>query len=111
MILPEGVELVQTCGACPEQYDMFLHGELVGYFRLRHSHYTVEMDGNYSGMVLSEEYCPGRDAGIFDYEDREAALTRGITAVLNRIEQVRRVHIFVEQMQRIQAEDANKEDR
>jgi hypothetical protein len=23
--LPEGVELVQTCGACPEQYDMLTH--------------------------------------------------------------------------------------
>lgn len=26
---------VQTCEACPEQYDVFLDGDLVGYVRLR----------------------------------------------------------------------------
>lgn len=42
-MLPEGVELIQTCGACPEQYDMLLFGKRVGYLRLRHSHCTVEI--------------------------------------------------------------------
>jgi len=28
--------LNKTCGACPEQYDVFLEGENVGYMRLRH---------------------------------------------------------------------------
>lgn len=28
-------EFVCTCGACPEQYDVFLEGKQVGYVRLR----------------------------------------------------------------------------
>lgn len=88
MILPEGVDLVQTCRACPEQYDMLLYGERVGYFRLRHSYYTVEVPGpslNPEDRVLEEDYCPGEDAGIFDPEHRESALLRGIWAVLERL--------------------------
>lgn len=33
----KGLEFVQTCIACPEQYDVFDgYGNLVGYVRLRH---------------------------------------------------------------------------
>lgn len=28
-------EFYETCGACPEQYDVFLEGKQVGYVRLR----------------------------------------------------------------------------
>lgn len=35
------IELRQTCAACPEQYDAYLNGELVGYLRLRHGHFRV----------------------------------------------------------------------
>ena len=37
------MKLVQTCEACPEQYDVVLDsGKIVGYLRLRWSHFTVE---------------------------------------------------------------------
>ena len=28
-------EFLETCGACPEQYDVYLEGKQVGYVRLR----------------------------------------------------------------------------
>ena len=31
----QGLNFIETCGACPEQYDVTLHGRLVGYVRLR----------------------------------------------------------------------------
>lgn len=37
-----GVDLVQTCGACPEQYNAYIDGEEVGYLRLRHGYFSVD---------------------------------------------------------------------
>ena len=37
-----GLILSMTCGACPEQYDVHLNNELVGYIRLRHGTLSVE---------------------------------------------------------------------
>lgn len=37
----EDINLVMTCGACPEQYDAYLNGEKVGYLRLRHGLFAV----------------------------------------------------------------------
>ena len=33
------IKLIQTCGACPEQYDAFIGEEQVGYLRLRHGYF------------------------------------------------------------------------
>lgn len=90
MNLPEDVELVQTCFACPEQYDMLLFGVRVGYFRLRHSSYTVAAGGpslDPQEVVLTEDYCPSgeSDVGVFRWEDRDDALLRGAWAVLDRL--------------------------
>lgn len=34
-------KLVNTCSACPEQYDVYREDKLVGYLRLRHSKFTA----------------------------------------------------------------------
>jgi hypothetical protein len=48
MELPDDIELRETCGACPEAYDVFFDGEYVGYLRLRHgsfrAHFGVAND-------------------------------------------------------------------
>jgi len=36
-----GLRFVMTCGACPEQYDVFHGDEQIGYVRLRHGCLTV----------------------------------------------------------------------
>ena len=39
----DGLRFLQTCIACPEQYDVFVEdGELVGYVRLRHGRLRAE---------------------------------------------------------------------
>jgi hypothetical protein len=36
------IVLVQTCGACPEQYDAFIGDRQVGYLRLRWGEFRVD---------------------------------------------------------------------
>ena len=37
-----GYRLILTCGACPEQYDVFDGDRQVGYLRLRHGHFRAD---------------------------------------------------------------------
>lgn len=75
----KGIDLVQTCGACPEQYDAFLDGEKVGYFRLRHGHFRVDLWRSGGPEVYSAE--PNGD-GIFEFDEREGFLRAGVDALL-----------------------------
>lgn len=79
--LAEKIELVQTCGACPEQYDAFIDGELVGYLRLRHGYFTVQYPNVSGELVYSAE--PKGD-GIFEYEEREGYLAAARLAIINK---------------------------
>lgn len=72
------VELHQTCSASPEQYDMYVNGENIGYFRTRHGYFTVEYLLN--GTQVFESDIKG-DSG-FDSEERDFFLEEGIKAVL-----------------------------
>ena len=77
-----GIDLVQTCGACPEQYDAYKDGKEVGYFRLRHGHFTVDcLD------VPVFHACPDGDGMFTDYE-RDAYLQDGVVAILDHLEKV-----------------------
>ncbi len=54
------MRLHQTCGACPEQYDVYHGKKRVGYLRLRHGYFTAEyLD------VVEEEYVRSTHLGIF----------------------------------------------
>lgn len=78
-----GYQLEQTCGACPEQYDVF-HNEIeAGYLRLRHGRFTVE----YPSVGGEEIYsaCPRGD-GTFHDDERERYLTEAIQAIRQRHE-------------------------
>lgn len=73
--------------ACPEQYDLLLNGECIGYLRLRHGRFYATYpditDQNYK--IVYEAY-PNGD-GIFDDEEREKYLTEAVDAIHNaRIE-------------------------
>lgn len=63
----------QTCGACPEQYDIFKKGERVGYFRLRHGWLSVECPG-INGTVVYETSDFGGDGCFADQAAREKHL-------------------------------------
>lgn len=75
----EEIELVMTCGACPEQYDAFYNGSEVGYLRLRHGSFSVYCEGE---EVYSAQ--PKGD-GIFEPDERDYYLNQARIAIYNAI--------------------------
>ena len=63
-----GYELDRTCGACPEQYDVYKDDIQVGYLRLRHRHFRVDVPDCMCKTIY--EATPSGD-GIFDDDERE----------------------------------------
>jgi hypothetical protein len=74
----KGFSLQMTCGACPEQYDVYLNDKKVAYFRLRYGNFTV--DAPFGGVRVYESNTKGD--GIFEYEERDIELGNAIDAVI-----------------------------
>lgn len=74
------IELHRTCYACPEQYNAInkITNEMVGYLRLRHGHFTVEVPDVF-GKLVYESYPKGD--GIFEEDERTSELTNAILAI------------------------------
>ncbi len=77
--MSEKLRLVQTCGACPEQYDVFRGEEKVGSLRLRHGHFRAECHS-----VTVYESSPRGD-GLFEEDEREFYLNAACFAILERL--------------------------
>ena len=73
-----GYNLIETCGACPEQYDVFLNNEQVGYLRLRHGYFYASVP-DCCGNVVYKAYPKGD--GIFDADERMFYLKNAIDAI------------------------------
>ncbi len=82
--------LVQTCGACPEQYDVYLAfdpddgGESttpIGYMRLRHGYFYAE----HLDVTVYEANTDGD--GMFTDDERENHLNLACHAIKRSIEQ------------------------
>lgn len=68
-----------TCGACPEQYDVFdLENNQVAYFRLRHGSFNVSVP-DVGGECVYSAYTKGD--GLFEEDERMHHLTKAIEAV------------------------------
>lgn len=66
------LKFVQTCGACPEQYDVFLKDVQVGYLRLRHGYFRVDCpDFNEGSETVYEHSFDDGYQGVFATEERE----------------------------------------
>ncbi len=78
-----GYNLVLTCGACPEQYDVFKDGEQVGYLRLRHGFFRADYPD--CGGETVYEASPNGD-GMFDDSERQMYLENAIAALDKHIE-------------------------
>lgn len=76
------IELVQTCGACPEQYDAYLDGKLIGYLRLRHGYFNVRYP-DAGGESVYDAHPKGD--GIFEYEERQIYLNNAKKALYDKI--------------------------
>lgn len=65
----KGLDFKQTCGACPEQYDVFKDDKQVGYVRLRWGHLTCDYPDHRGEAIYSESFDDGWK-GCFD-DDNE----------------------------------------
>ena len=68
-------KLVQTCGACPEQYDVFLDDKNVGYMRLCHGYFYAECCGErvYESKTIGD--------GLFEFNERDEHLKAACKAI------------------------------
>ena len=64
----KGLDFIETCFACPEQYDVFINGEQVCYVRLRWGSLYAECP-DVGGETVYEASI-GNDAGRFKSEDQ-----------------------------------------
>lgn len=77
-----GYRLVCTCGACPEQYDVFnKDGDKVGYLRLRHGHFRADFPDCGGETVYKSDT---KGDGSFAEDERLSELTKAITALQAR---------------------------
>jgi hypothetical protein len=74
-----GCDLRLTCGACPEQYDVFRDGQQIGYLRLRGGWFYASVPDCSDTIVY--EARPEGD-GIFSDDEREHYLTEAVRAIL-----------------------------
>jgi hypothetical protein len=77
-VSPGAIRLVQTCGACPEQYDAFIGETKVGYLRLRHGTFRVDVPDCCEETIFEAE--PEGD-GIFEAGEREGYLSQAKVAI------------------------------
>jgi hypothetical protein len=77
-VSPHSITLVQTCNACPEQYDAFLGKKQVGYLRLRHGEFRVDVPGCCEETIFEAE---AEGDGIFESWERESYLLQAKTAI------------------------------
>lgn len=67
-----------TCGACPEQYDVYKGEERVAYFRLRHGYFYAACPW-VGGETVYEAHPKGD--GCFTADEQEYYLTKALEAV------------------------------
>jgi hypothetical protein len=82
IIRPLDISLVQTCGACPEQYDAYYHDKVVGYLRLRHGHFRVHYPNSMGDVVYSAS--PKGD-GIFEDDESDFYLNEARKAIADKL--------------------------
>lgn len=73
-----GMDLVNTCAACPEQYNVFKDGTQVGYLRLRHGTFRAHAPGVGGDIVYQSST---RGDGIFNADERPYELSNAVLAI------------------------------
>lgn len=79
--MPDKPRVVLTCGACPEQYDVFLGPLQIGYLRLRHGDFRADYPE--CGGETVYEASPRGD-GEFEDDERDYYLRFALKALLDR---------------------------
>jgi len=76
--------LIQTCDACPEQYDAYIGDRKVGYLRMRHGHFSVECPDAGGELVFEAKDLAGD--GSFSDKERPEMLDKASSAILKWVE-------------------------
>lgn len=77
------IKLVETCFACPQQFDAYLGDKQVGYLRLRHGTFRVDYP-DCGGETIYTAY-PDGDGIFMDYE-QEFYLNKALEAIKLKID-------------------------
>ncbi|WP_226893875.1 hypothetical protein [Nisaea sediminum] len=78
----DGFDLVKTCSANPEQYDVFLGKNQVGYLRLRHGEFRADF-GECGGETVYTAKPKGD--GVFEDDERADYLSAAIAAIRAKV--------------------------
>jgi hypothetical protein len=82
----DGLNLIRTCYACPEQYDVLdKDHNVVGYLRLRHGIFRVDFP--HCGGETIYRAVPKGD-GIFESDERDFFLGKAIEAIKAKLNEV-----------------------
>lgn len=79
-----GVIFECTCSACPEQYDAYLDGTLIGYIRLRWGRLRADWPDVRGETVYSYDFDDGWKGCFDSNEERNYHLEKIVEALLNR---------------------------
>jgi hypothetical protein len=78
----KGLKLVQTCSACPEQYDVFDEtGEKVAYLRLRWGYFSARVPNSVGQEVYDANIGDGMTGCFTGEAEREKHLTKAVKAI------------------------------
>lgn len=75
------LNFVETCGACPEQYDVFKGGRQVGYVHLRRGTVTCYFPDCRGDTIYSHSFDDEWKGFFEDPDERETYLNRIATAI------------------------------
>lgn len=80
------MNLFQTCGACPEQYDLIslLDNKQLAYFRLRWGIFRVDVP-DVGGETIYRKCFNDEFLGSFRAEEREEELIKAIRVVIENL--------------------------
>ena len=81
------LKFVETCSACPEQYDVFLGDKQVGYLRLRSGWFRVDFP-ECGGETIYEHYFDDGWKGCFDDTERDYFLKEAEKAIIKKIKSI-----------------------
>lgn len=77
-----GLEIKMLSGACPEQYEVFIDGEQIAYYRLRNGEFRVDYP-DCGGEIIYQIEANGD--GIFDPDERLVQLAKAMGAVIKEL--------------------------
>lgn len=87
-------KFVQTCSACPEQYEVFAGDQQVGYIRLRHGFFRVDYPDCGGETIYSANT---KGDGFFEEEERSFYLAEATRAIRAKLFSVQQEIIFDDQ--------------